>query len=135
MKAELFTMKHQKKGLTPAGLRNGTKLKIFQYIEGTPYPFLGVDSKGVQHLWKESGRKNGEKNNMFSDLVYEVQDPNEIFLFIAVTPNGNGYANANLEKLRASMKDGSYDVYALSINKKTGTGNAAKQFTNAIPAK
>lgn len=135
MKVELFTMKHQKKGLTPSGLRNGKKLKIFQCIEGAPYPFMGVDSAGVQHMWKESGRKNGKKNNMFSDLVFEVQDPNEIFLFIAVTPNGNGYANMNLDKLRAAMKENAYDVYGLSINKKLGIGDAVKQFTNAVPAK
>lgn len=130
MKAELFTEKHAKKGLQPAGLRNGTKLKKFFYHEELPYPFVGIDEVGIQHSWKGSGRKNGKKNNMFSDLVYEVADPNEIFLFLAVTPSGNGYANVNLDKLRGVMKTPDYDIYALSINKKTGVGEIAKQYSN-----
>jgi hypothetical protein len=131
MKAELFTVRHANKKQLPAGMRDGTKLKMFQYLPGFEFPFVGVDSNGIQHAWRETGRKNGKKNNMYSDLVYQVQDPNEIFLFLAITPSGNAYANANLQKLKDAMRAGPYDVYAISINKKTGKGDAAKQYSHA----
>lgn len=126
MTAELFTEKHARKGLQPAGLRNGTKLKKFQYVEAFIFPFIGVDTNNIQHQWKGSGRKNGTKNNMGTDLVVSLKHPDEITLYLAVTPNGNGYANKDLEKLKSKFhpEAPAHSIYEITINTKTGTGTA-----------
>jgi hypothetical protein len=126
MTAELFTEKHARKGLQPAGLRDGTKLKRFQYVDGFLYPFIGVDTNGVQHAWKGTGHKNGKKNNMYTDLVLSLNDPDKITIYLAVTSNGNGYANKDLDRLKLTVKSGAFDIYDLLINLKNGTGVATK---------
>lgn len=117
MELELFTVKDYDKGLIPEQIRNGTRIKEFHYFPGADFCFAGVDVLGVTHLWRASGRKNGKVNNMPTDLVKIVWDPDISVFYLARTMAGNFYAGNDLQKVKDGMtKAPEFDVYRFEVN-------------------
>jgi hypothetical protein len=117
MTVELFTTKDYNAGLRPQQTRDGKKITAFTYFAGADFCFVGVDSAGVTHMWRATGRKNGVVNNMGTDLVKLVADPNAEIFYLARTVSGNFYAGNEIGKLRDAIKLApEFDLYQFEIN-------------------
>jgi hypothetical protein len=122
MTLELFTVKDYDRGDRPERIRNGTRIKDFHYFAGATFCFVGVDVMGITHLWRANGRKNGKVNNMPTDLVREVMNPNTEIMFLARTSAGNFYAGNDLDKVKAGLtKATEFTVYRFEIDFKKET--------------
>jgi hypothetical protein len=122
MELQLFTVKDYDKGERPQRLRNGNLITNFHYFPGADFCFVGLDNAGVTHLWRATGRKNGKVNNMPTDLVIEIKDPNVSVFYLACTITGNYYAGNDLDKLKAGIKlAASYALYRFEIDFKKQT--------------
>jgi hypothetical protein len=117
MDLELFTVKDYDKGLRPTRLRGGARLTSFHYFPGADFCFAGVDNAGITHLWRNNGRKNGKVNNMHTDLVKEIVNPDFSVFYLAVLPSGGYYAGHDIEKLKQGITLASkFDLYRFEIN-------------------
>jgi len=125
--AKLFTELHYGEGKTPAGLRDGTQLKTFHYFPGNTFCFVGIDAKGMPHSWKNTGRKNGLKHNMWSDLVI-MQEVSDIKTrFIALSGEGKTYSAADMVSIQAVVQKWSnYSIWEVHFDLKTGRAAGKK---------